>query len=103
MNSPLLPRDRGNRIANSFWASRFAGIVPGTFGLVCGIEDPPSFRGWLSAIPRNFRRWARCVALISLVCSLFLSRGCDVEHLKPDRLRPALLKFHGKGVVNATS
>ena len=44
MNRTLPPRDRGNRVADSFWASRFARPLPSAIGLVRGTEDHPSNR-----------------------------------------------------------
>jgi hypothetical protein len=86
MNRVLSPRDRGNRVADSLRASRFAGIVPGALGLVGGIADSPERKKppgetqrlevkammLKSAVARHvsrfLRRWARRVALFGLLC-----------------------------------
>jgi hypothetical protein len=42
MNRTVPPRDRGNRVVDSIWASRSPRALPGAIGLVGGTEDHPS-------------------------------------------------------------
>ena len=94
MNPSLPPRDRGNRVADSLRASRFAGLVPRVVGLVGGIADSPGETRRLEGkammlksslardVGRFLRRRACRVALFALLGVLVpLSlRGRTVRH-----------------------
>jgi hypothetical protein len=111
MNRTLLPRDRGNRIADSLRASRFAGIASRTWGLVGGTADsserktPPggtqrSESGAMmlgTSLARNvgrfLRRWARRVALFGLLCVIVPVplRGRSIHHCQSGRITKGVL------------